>query len=257
MRVVRVFLAGMFVLPAACQSRPETPAATEVAGECTDVFGGQVCTWAEMEGTQVLSLGATIPMAAIENAPSDAPMVFPPVANGIVQLPEPARQATGLTHLTIYWEAHGHPPGTFMTPHFDFHFYGISPDQRLSIDCSNLAKPATLPAGYLLPDEQIPDGPLLVGICVPQMGMHALVEQQYKDTATFGATMVVGYYNGDVIFTEPMVARDLLLKRADFTLPMPALTAPAPVRYPTEFRAVYDSAAASYRFTFSGFTAGH
>lgn len=67
----------------------------------------------------------------------------------------------------------GHPPKPFETPHFDFHFYTISDSARRAIDCTDKLKPAALPAGYTMEDMTIPGIGLLVGTCVPRMGMHA------------------------------------------------------------------------------------
>lgn len=246
----RVYLAGLCAVVVGCTPKPTT---TMVTGPCQDVYGGNVCTFAEMEGDKIVSLGATVPIASIEGAPADMEMAWPPVASGTLMLPEEAQKATGMTHLTMYWEAHGHPPGAFMTPHFDFHFYGITPEQRLAMDCSDVSKPSALPAGYVLPDEEIPGLGMLVGICVPEMGMHSLLQSAYSDTALFNATMVVGYYAGNAIFTEPMIGREYLLRKQDFDLPIPAVPMADGVHYPTAFRAVYDAASQSYRFVFSGF----
>jgi hypothetical protein len=243
-------MVGALALSVACTRKA---AVTEVSGQCDEVFGGTVCTWAQMDGERVVALGATIPLSTIEGAPADAEMTWPPRAAGQLQLPEAAQRATGFTHLTVLWEPHGHPPGPFLTPHFDFHFYSIAPERRLEIDCSDVTKPAGLPEGYDLPDAVIPGIGTLVGICVPQMGMHSLLKSALSATTLFDATMVVGYYRGEVIFTEPMIAREHLLKKQDFTLPTPALPATDGVHHPTEFRAVYDAAGQAYHFEFSGF----
>ncbi len=243
-------LTAAVVLLAACGAKPSV---TEVSGQCGDVFGGTVCTWARMEADRVLAVGATVPIASIEGAPADAEMAWPPAPTGAFALPEAAQRATGLTHLTVFWEPHGHPPGAFLTPHFDFHFYGVAPERRLGIDCTDTGKPAALPAGYELRDEEIPGIGLLVGICVPQMGMHSVETTALDASSVFDATMVVGYYQGDAIFTEPMIARAYLLKRQDFTLPMPHVVGPTGMPYPASFTAVYDAAAQAYRFEFSGF----
>ena len=80
----------------------------------------------------------------------------------IVDLPAEARESTGIDHLGINWEAHGHPPAIFMEPHFDFHFYSVSRDAVAAIDCADLSKPASAPEGYELPDIEIPDMGTLV-----------------------------------------------------------------------------------------------
>jgi hypothetical protein len=207
-----------------------------------------------VQGNAVLEVGATIPVASIEGAPHEGEMVWPPVAAAVIDLPESMREQAGLSHLTVFWEAHGHPPAPFMVPHFDFHFYRIGHEQREAIDCSDTSKPAALPAGYILPDETLPD-PIgtLIGICVPAMGMHSLVETEFNATTAFQGTMVVGYYRGEPIFIEPMIARSHLLERRSFDLPIPAVPGMAGPR-PASFRAEYDAATQAYRFTFSGFS---
>jgi hypothetical protein len=221
-----------------------------VEGQCSDVYGAEVCTWANTQGADVIDVGATIPMASITGAPHDHEMTWPPHSSGVVELPQAAQERTGLSHMTIYWEPQGHPPGAYLTPHFDFHFYTIGNADRLRIDCADTRKPAQLPAGYALPDFDFgPPIGMAVGICVPEMGMHALPAAELESTDTFRGTMVVGYYSGETIFIEPMVSRDMLLERKTFELPIPSGVG---IRA-THFRAEYDAAADAYRFTFSGF----
>jgi len=230
----------------------------EVAGECADAFGGQVCTWATTQGGHVLNAGATIPLSTVENAPGEMPMAWPPAAVANLALPEIAREQLGMGNMTFYWEPTGHPPAAYMVPHFDFHFYAISDAERMSIDCSDLTKPATLPAGYSLPDEALPPEvaamigvDTLVGICVPEMGMHSLLTTEIESATPFMGTMVVGYYGGQNIFVEPMITQSLLRERKSFDYAIPAIpgaTGPRPVAFHAEYMADQDA----YRFTFSG-----
>jgi hypothetical protein len=221
---------------------------------CAAALGSQVCTWVVLDGDAVTELGATIPMALIEAAPADAEMVWPPQALVTIPLPAEARAALGIDHMTVNWEAHGHPPRSFMAQHFDFHFYSISQDEVRSIDCSDETKPATLPSGYALPDIDVPGMGTLVGLCVPNMGMHAMPDSDMAATDDFDASMMVGYYGGLPVFFEPMVSRALLLQKADFDLPMPGVQGlPASVHYPNRFRADFDAASDAYRLVFSDF----
>ena len=227
-----------------------------VQGECGSLHGPELCVWEESRGEDVLAFGATIPIAAIENAPADAEMVWPPVAGLRLPLPGALSEATGMRSMTVYWEPHGHPPGPYLTPHFDFHFNNLTAAARAATDCSDLTKPARLPAGYILPDAEIPGIGNLVGLCVPQMGMHAVRASELTSTAPFRATMIVGYYAGKPVFLEPMVTREMLLERKSFTLVVPAIPdLPATVRYPTIFRAEFDEKAQAYRFVFEGISA--
>lgn len=221
---------------------------------CTPVEGTEVCTWVTIESRGVVELGATIPLSVVEGVPLDAPMVWPPAPLARVALPEPAKRALGVDHMAINWEAHGHPPATFMTGHFDFHFNNLTPTQIDAIDCEDAAKPARLPAGYTLPDMEIPGLGTLVGLCVPRMGMHAMPDADASRTETFDASMLIGYYAGVPTFFEPMVSRETLLGRRDFALDVPEVDGlPSGVRYPTAFRADYDEDASAYRLVFTGF----
>lgn len=242
-------LATLVVGLAACERQQV------VQGECRPVNGSDVCVWGETQGNALIAFGATIPVASIENAPADVPMVWPPVADAFIPLPEAVSSATGFEVMTLYWEPHGHPPGPYLVPHFDFHFYAISTEDLSAIDCADSTKPGQLPAAYELPDIPIPGLGTLVGLCVPQMGMHALPGSELHSETPFQQTMIVGYYRGQPIFVEPMITRGTLLERRSFSMDIPGVPdRPTNERYPTTFRAEYDSTAQSYRFVFSGLT---
>lgn len=247
---------GAAIASVSCSNKP--PAAgeqtVEIAGSCQPAFGASVCTWARMADAKVVAFGATIPIATIEQSPAEHPMAWPPVAEAVVPLPAEVRAATGVDHLTIYWEAHGHPPTPYLTPHFDFHFYVISDSARRAMDCSDTSKPAELPSGYALPDVEIPGLGMLKGLCVPQMGMHALESATLADTVTFSGAMVLGYYAGKSIFFEPMISKAMLLEKKGFSLALPTPAgAPGGVHFPTKFQADYDASLPGYRFVFSDF----
>jgi len=245
---VALVLSAVITPPALAQEAHST------SRSCTRVLESQVCTWVVMEGGAAVELGATFPMAIVEAVPSDAEMVWPPEQLAAIELPVEARTSLGIDHLGLNWEAHGHPPGPFLTPHFDFHFYNVSQSEIRAIDCSDETKPSKLPARHVLPDIDVPGLGILVGLCVPRMGMHAMVEEELETTDPFGASLVVGYYGGDVIYFEPMISRELLLEKSDFALSVPAIeNLPLGVHYPSEFRAEYDAVAKQYRMIFTGF----
>jgi hypothetical protein len=231
----------------------------EVKGACADVFKAQVCTWAKTMGTNLVEAGAVVPLASIENAPADQPMVWPPAAAAEIDMPAPVPEQGGLTQLAMYWEAGGHPPGAFMTPHFDLHFYTVAPSERPAMDCKDLTKPATLPAAYGLPDIPLPPEmaqmmgvPALIGLCVPQMGMHALLTSEIERKDAFSGSMVIGYYKGKPIFLEPMLSRAMLLRKQSFDLAIPDVPGLAGA-HPTKFHAEYDVTQQAHRFTFTAF----
>ena len=222
-------------------------------GECRPVNGADVCAFSTTMNGELASFGAMVPIKAIENAPANPPMVWPPVMAAGIPLPEDVRTKLGFNVLTVFWEAGGHPPAAFFTPHFDFHMNTATLDELKAIDCVDLAKPTALPAGYGLIDVAAPP-PMgnLVGLCVAGMGMHALPSSTITDTAVFQKAMVVGYWKQKPIFAEPMLARATLLERRSFELNIPDVAGVAAnVHYPTKFIAAYDSTAQAYKFEFT------
>lgn len=258
-RVLPKFPAVVALVLAAC-AKPQTVA--EVDGQCADPYQAHVCTWSKAQGKDVVEVGVRFPMAAIENAPGDEQMVWPPVPVADLQLPDSGQRQSGLTHFTMFWESMGHPPAPFMTPHFDFHFYLIPASERSAIDCADVSKPAALPAGYVLPDMALPPPMVqltgvstLVGVCVPQMGMHSLIGTEMESQTAFRGTMVIGYYHGKPIFIEPMLSRAMLLEKHSFDLPIPSIPGMSGA-YPRVFHAEYDAQQNAYRFAFSDFRSG-
>ena len=251
-------LIALVVLDVACA---KAPASVTTNGECADVFKGQVCTWSRSIGDSIVDIGALVPIASLENAPADAPFVWPPVAVATLSMPAGVQAKTGISHFSMYWEAMGHPPGTYMTPHFDFHMYMVGKDVVAAVDCKDRSMPNPAPAGYALPNIPLPPpmaklmkADTLIGLCVPGMGMHAVTASAMADTTAFGGTMVVGYYGGKPLFVEPMVSRAKLLERKPFEYAIPAIPG-VTGRYPHAFKAEFDSAQKAYRFVFSNFGA--
>jgi len=222
-----------------------------VRGECSTYNGADVCTWGRMSGGTLVAFGATVPIKSIEAAPSEMPMVWPPKADLALNMPGAVDSAVGFKNMNIFWEPHGHPPGPYLTPHFDIHFNNISAAEVAKVDCADSTKPSVLPAGYELPDVAIPQLGTLVGLCVPGMGMHSLPGAELRSASLFEKTMIAGYYHRAPIFLEPMIARATLLARRSFTLPIPGVAGePAGVMLPATFEAQYDSTAQAYQFTF-------
>jgi hypothetical protein len=251
-----IAVVALAVVAAACSK--DSPVA-EVGGPCAEVHKSPVCTWAKTQGDNLLEVGIAVAMASIENSPAEMQMVWPPVPVAVLDIPEAARQKSGVKEVTVYWESGGHPPGTYMTPHFDFHFNLIPSSERIAIDCVDLAKPAALPSAYALPDIPLPPEmakmmgvPALVGLCVPQMGMHAVPAAEVESKEPFRATMVIGYAHGKPIFLEPMVAKATLMEKKSFDLAVPEVPGLSGV-HPTKFHAEYDAAKQQYRLTFSAF----
>lgn len=220
-------------------------------GPCGSMFGVKVCTFYQTRSGQVSEFGLSVPIAAIQQAPSNPPMIWPPKEDESVSFASIVEAQTGFTFANIYWEAHGHPPKVYMIPHFDFHFYFIPEEEVKGIDCKDSSKPPSLPAGYTLPDINVPSLGEMVGLCVPNMGMHAVPDADLAPAAPWAASMLVGYYGGKPIFIEPMVAGARLLQKHTFSLAIPPIEQVPRVRYPRRFHAVYLAKSQTYNFIFS------
>ena len=70
---------GLVVLAAVLSACAKEAPVVEVMGECADVYQAELCTWARMQGTTVVAVGATVPLASIESAPEDLQLVWRPV----------------------------------------------------------------------------------------------------------------------------------------------------------------------------------
>ena len=177
-------------------------------------------------------------------------------------LPEKAN-ITGVDHLEVDWNPFGHEPrAIYGVPHFDFHFNGVSSAEINAIDCKDLTKPAAIPAGYGLPDFDLPPDAskmmgvkTMIGLCVPKMGMHAVPTADIERKEPITASMVVGYNIGKPIFVEPMISKATLMKKASFDLPMSAIPGQTGGQ-PSKFHAEYDAQKQEYRLILSGFSAG-
>lgn len=240
-------------LPAgAAAANPAAPAPRIVRGESATVSGVAVTTWARvLPHGRVSEVGLTLPLAVVQNPPDE--LGDGPHESLALAFPQVVQQTTYFNHAQIGWNPHGHGPGgAWMVPHFDFHFEGVPLQTIWDIGFGRpLASglmgdpvapaPERLPAGYVYPGQRA---------LVPFMGVHA----SRPDTYPPPATMLAGFFGGDMIFVEPMITQEFLLRRQSFSLdvPRPAVLGRS-TRYPTRFEALYDKKADAYHFVFSAF----
>lgn len=127
-----------------------------------------------------------------------------------VKLP-PGKLIRPFRSITIDWNPLGHEPANiYDLPHFDFHFYFISDAARHAIKCldEDAAKCTKLPSTDLIAPYYVP-----TPAGVPMMGWHWLDSRSPElHGEKFTSTFIEGYYNGKMIFMEPMITREFLLK---------------------------------------------
>jgi hypothetical protein len=171
----------------------------------------------------------------------------------MLALPEQA-SVTPFNHIGLDWNPMGHvPPGIYDKPHFDFHFYMISPEERNSItateqDMVKLSKnvsPEYIPEGYV----PTPGG-------VPRMGAHWIDPTSPEfNNQSFTKTFIYGFYDGKMVFVEPMVTKAFFETRPN-TIDIIKVPTKYPMKayYPTRYRVKYDSNAKEYTVSIEGMT---
>jgi len=221
-RFDKILAVGALALSPALHSGPAhaQPAAAPqelriVEGERLPLGEGTAVAWVtlDMRGTPV-SVGVSITEAALHGLPHQDQEVT-------LALPPEARLA-GYDHVGLNWNPHGHePPGIYDAPHFDAHFYRITMAEWAGIvpdDPHYEAKLAKPPAAGHMPSgfAKAPGG-------VPRMGAHwPATDAPEFAGGRFERTMILGSYDGRLIFLEPMMTRAFLLTRPDVTIPVRA-----------------------------------
>jgi hypothetical protein len=191
---------------------------------------------------QVQSIRVVFSEAALNNLPETLPNT-----EFIVPLPADA-PLTVFNHIGINWAPNGHPPPMVYTvPHFDVHYYLISTQERDAIspaDPTFGAKATKAPATDQIVPRYVGDA-----FAIPRMGTHWTDQDSHEfHGQPFTSSIIYGFYDGRMIFIEPMMTRAFLESKPDQTKPLrvPAKY-PKAGRYPTTYRVAFDIAAKEYR----------
>ncbi|MBW7852227.1 MAG: DUF5602 domain-containing protein [Rhodospirillales bacterium] len=160
---------------------------------------------------------------------------------------------TGYDHAALNWNPAGHPPpGIYAVPHFDVHFYliGQQDRERVTFQGAGAADAAKPPAAELLAEGYVapPD------TAVEKMGIHGLDPRGPEfHGQPFTHTFIYGYYQGKLVFVEPMVATAFLTSKPDVTAPVKRPQSYSyPAYYPSEYRVRYDPARKQYALSLGG-----
>ena len=154
----------------------------------------------------------------------------------LLRLHQKAKALMPFDHLTMGFMAAGHPPpGIYSIPHFDFHFYKISLEERMAIPTypqamnafKNNPSPGYLPPAYV----KAPAGEA-------QMGAHWMdVLSPEFNGQQFTHTFVYGSYDGKVSFLEPMATQAFLMGGTTVhkAIRQPQFFDPVNTYYPTRY----------------------
>ena len=211
-----------------------------------------------------VEVGVALTAQALEGLPQQSPDHGPgthgPYSEYLLELP--AANPTPYRFVEVDWNPNGHG-GPYTAPHFDFHFYRVPLATRNEIDLGApdfAAKAARLPAQEEIPAGYASTHVLLgttpAGMTVPRMGLHWLDTSSPElppSNQPFTQTFIVGSWNGQVIFDEPMVTRDFILAQRSGLATAERIALPAAQRYvpagyyPASYGIKWDEAAGEYR----------
>lgn len=178
-------------------------------GDWTALGDGFAVVWYYERNDQPEHIGITFTPGSMDNL---VPMEDPnnPFATWyVLNLPEETLEHTMFDYLLFNWNPMGHPPhGIYTVPHFDFHFYMQSNEERLMIPPYEVD-----PSGFLdaPTSDYFPPTYFMEPGGVPQMGAHWVDSEspEWNDDP-FGYTFIYGSYEGKVTFYEPMITKEIL-----------------------------------------------
>lgn len=133
-------------------------------------------------------------------------------------------------HALVDWNPNGHEPvGMYDKPHFDFHFYTTTEEERKAIPVfeQDSLKFKNYPAKGYMPENHVPEPG-----GVPQMGAHWLdLATDELNGKPFSQTFIFGSFNGKLIFYEPMITKAFLDAHPKFERKIPVPTKYAKAGY--------------------------
>jgi hypothetical protein len=232
-----LLLATIFM---SCKRDSDNASNNILKGPEVKIYGGKAWTWvqADKQGNPE-RVAVTITDAVLNSVPvGDASSHGHTMDNMWTLKFHPQLKGTEFNHVGMGWNPNGHEPENIYTrPHFDFHFYMISPEEVAAIPLYEQAKnkfdnwptASYFPAGYFNP-----------GGGVPMMGAHWIdpTSREFHGQ-TFTETFIFGSYDGKVTFYEPMITLEFLKNNNNFARSIPQ---PAKVQksgyYPTKLRVI-------------------
>lgn len=244
-----VVFAAAIIFPAAGSAWAQGKSAI-YAGKAVTIGQGSARTVVRTDGNgEPVSISIVFTPGVLDGLPVASKGASPDFPYPLPMPPDGPR--TVVDHVVVNWESAGHPPPhVYDVPHFDFHFYLVSPADRLAVAFSSemdsgdpgQQPPAELvPAGYVLPP----------GTAVPQMGVHAInpVTSEFHGQP-FTATFIYGYYNKRLTFIEPMASLAYLKAKPSFSAPVPRpATYTKAGAYPSTYGIKYDTNNKVYEVT--------
>ncbi|MEJ7768248.1 MAG: hypothetical protein WKF89_10595 [Chitinophagaceae bacterium] len=226
MKKIGMIICTAAILVTSCKKEDDHKGGT-FKGPEVQVHKGKAWTWIKLDNAgHPEKLAVTINDAAMNSVPlggvHNSGHDNSSGNNWILKL-HPKAGGTNIDHVGLGWNPLGHEPEPiYGKPHFDIHFYMMSPAAVAAIPpyeldsarFKNWPAPAYFPSTYINP-----------GGGVPQMGAHWIdVTSPEIKGQPFTETIIYGSFDGKVTFLEPMITLDFLKKTSNFerSIPQPA-----------------------------------
>jgi hypothetical protein len=172
----------------------------------------------DLDGTP-MTFGVSLSPTALDGLPTEMPADD---TGWLYRLPLPAGLALPpFDHVGLYWNPHGHEPhGVYDVSHFDVHFFLSTPEDldRITAMDRDLERVYRLPPASVIP----------AGYLLPPNTQHRRMGVHWVDTGSaelkgepFTATFIIGSYDQQINFLEPMITRAFLASRPDLNRPVP------------------------------------
>lgn len=216
-------------------------------GETKSLGNGMVRSWITLDNGNVSAIGISFTDMALSGLPVENSTEY------TLLLPEQA-SVTPFNHIGLDWNPKGHEPiGIYDKPHFDFHFYMISQEERNNITAAgeDLAK-----LSKNISSEYIPEGYVPTPGGIPRMGAHWIDPSSPEfNNRSFTKTFIYGFYDGKMVFVEPMVTKAFLetLPNTTDLIKVPAKY-PKKAYYPTRYKVSYNATVREYSISIEGMT---
>ena len=272
--------------PSAGGAASEQPGTRRQYGVPVKVGNARARTYVVIDqknGGVPLEVGVAFDEAALSGLPAPSPDHTPTpgghehVDSHVYDLAMPAQNPTPYKFLELDWNPQGHElPGIYDVPHFDFHFYTITPAERNAIDPADpqfQQRANNLPgAEFQPPFYSTLTPPGVPTPAVPRMGVHWIDVRSPEiqgalghpeNARPFTTTFIHGSWDGRFIFDEPMITRAFILGRKsaataaqrDTIIPLPAAAKYQPAGYyPAAYRIMWDAQAKEYRIALTQLT---
>lgn len=243
--VMLVMLCASAVVIAECSKESTAPDRNrDVLGPVTNVGNGTARTFVILQDDKPVSLGIELSDGALQNLPATP-------TEWQLSLPQGV-QLDPYDHATLNWNPQGHPPpGIYMVPHFDFHFYMITPAEQAAVQGG--------PDNAQIASQYVPPGYVPDPVAVPGMGVHWTDSQAAEfHGQPFTSTFIYGSHNGQFTFIEPMVTQAYLQSHAnvEFAVKQPQAVQKGGL-YPTHYSVRYDAADSMLRVALDSLATRH